>query len=174
MLPGQKHLIWKHDKIDYRDYRSQEFVFTSQSEEKNGLFILAVYDKRWQIELSAALGLVQTAGVCIILTLGAYIFTKITNDLVIEPIENMVERVKKITNDPLSAIQEEEERILIEIMKHQDEEDFEFDEDENFYKKDEKNPMETEILEQTLYKIGTLMAIGYGEAGSQLIAANMA
>ena len=34
--------------------------------------------------------------------------------------------------------------------------------------------IETEILEQTLYKIGALMAIGYGEAGSHLIANNMA
>ena len=34
--------------------------------------------------------------------------------------------------------------------------------------------VETELLEQTLYKIGALMAIGYGEAGSHLIANNMA
>ena len=34
--------------------------------------------------------------------------------------------------------------------------------------------METELLEKTLYKIGALMAIGYGEAGCNLIAQNMA
>ena len=29
--------------------------------------------------------------------------------------------------------------------------------------------LETQLLEQTLYKIGSLMAIGYGEAGSKII-----
>ena len=33
--------------------------------------------------------------------------------------------------------------------------------------------LETELLEQTLYKIGTLMAIGYGEAGSRIIGQNL-
>lgn len=69
------------------------------------------------VQLSAVLGLIQTVGVCIILAFGAYFFSKITNDLVIEPIEKMIERVKHITSDPLSAIQEEEERLLIENIK---------------------------------------------------------
>lgn len=33
--------------------------------------------------------------------------------------------------------------------------------------------METQLLEHTLYKLGALMAIGYGEAGSRLIGQNM-
>lgn len=41
-------------------------------------------------------------------------------------------------------------------------------------KSNDHNMVETELLEQTLYKIGALMAIGYGEAGSHLIANNMA
>ena len=43
----------------------------------------------------------------------------------------MVERVKHITANPLSAIQEEEERLLIELMKNGLElEDLDYDEDE--------------------------------------------
>ena len=44
---------------------------------------------------------------------------------------------------------------------------------------DEKDPangrqlLETDLLEQTLYKLGALMAIGYGEAGSRIIGQNM-
>ena len=34
--------------------------------------------------------------------------------------------------------------------------------------------METVVLEQTLSKIGGLLAIGFGEAGSKIIAQNMA
>jgi hypothetical protein len=41
-------------------------------------------------------------------------FTKITSDYVLVPIEDMIEKIKRITNDPLAAAYEEEERILYE------------------------------------------------------------
>jgi hypothetical protein len=34
-------------------------------------------------------------------------------------------------------------------------------------------PFETEILENTIVKIGALLAIGFGEAGSAIISKNM-
>lgn len=34
--------------------------------------------------------------------------------------------------------------------------------------------LETVILEQTIVKIGALLALGFGEAGSKIIASNMA
>ena len=36
------------------------------------------------------------------------------------------------------------------------------------------SPNETEMLEQTIIKIGALLALGFGEAGSTIIADNMA
>lgn len=49
------------------------------------------------------LGIVQTFVVCFLLAAGAGIFSKHTNDLVIYPIENMIEKVNAITKDPLKA-----------------------------------------------------------------------
>lgn len=49
-----------------------------------------------------------------ILTAGALMFQKITSDLVIKPIEHMIERVNHISKDPLKAAHEEEERLLFE------------------------------------------------------------
>jgi hypothetical protein len=47
----------------------------------------------------------------------------------------------------------------------------------NFFAKlfarDENEILETEVLEQTIVKIGALLALGYGEAGSQIIAKNI-
>lgn len=40
--------------------------------------------------------------------------------------------------------------------------------------KDNHEPMETAMLESTLSKIGALLALGFGEAGSEIIAKNMA
>lgn len=39
--------------------------------------------------------------------------------------------------------------------------------------KDKDGPFETVILESTIVKIGALLAIGFGEAGSEIIAKNM-
>jgi hypothetical protein len=52
--------------------------------------------------------------VCIVLASGAMIFSKLTTDLVISPIEDMIVKVNNITNDPLKAAHDEEERLLYE------------------------------------------------------------
>jgi len=44
------------------------------------------------------------------------VFSKITSDLVISPIETMIEKVHRITKDPLQAAHEEEERLLLEEL----------------------------------------------------------
>ena len=69
------------------------------------------------MELSAILGLLQTICVCFILSIAAYFFSQITYNLVIDPIEKMLERVNHISSDPLSAVQEEEERVLIQELE---------------------------------------------------------
>lgn len=119
ILPGEKPLFWQSDKLDYGGYRAKEFLFVTSKLQcpKGENIYFGVYDKKWMVELSATLGLCQTFGVCIILSSGAYFFSKITSDLVIDPIENMIERVKHITSDPLSAVHEEEERLLIDAIK---------------------------------------------------------
>jgi hypothetical protein len=51
-----------------------------------------------------------------VLGTGAMFFSKLTTDLVISPIEDMITRVNNITADPLKAAHEEEERLLFEEM----------------------------------------------------------
>jgi malonyl CoA-acyl carrier protein transacylase len=80
----------------------------------------------------------------------------------------MIHKVKKIAKNPLEAAQEEENQALA-MEKFME---------ENKSKKKKKNkdkdgPFETVILESTIVKIGALLAIGFGEAGSEIIAKNM-
>jgi len=79
----------------------------------------------------------------------------------------MIKRVKKISVNPLEAAQDEEreaverERLIMENPKL-------------LPKQSKKGgPMETEVLEQTIIKIGALLALGFGEAGTEVIATNM-
>ena len=51
---------------------------------------LAVYDVRSQVAIQAKLGLLTTLLVCVVLGAGAWLFSMITNDLVIKPIEIMI------------------------------------------------------------------------------------
>jgi class 3 adenylate cyclase len=83
--------------------------------------------------------------------------------MVITPIEEMMTKVKRISENPLKAQQDEEnEQLIIEQYAL-----------ESKKKKSKEAPLETVMLEQTLVKIGGLLALGFGEAGSNIIAKNM-
>lgn len=64
---------------------------------------MAIYDMRYNVKLEAVLSLITTFLVCAMLAAGAALFSKMTTDLVITPIEDMISRVNNITADPLGA-----------------------------------------------------------------------
>lgn len=94
-------LIWESKSIDYRKLRSVEIEKVTSTQVPAEHYYMAVYDIRSIVHLQAGLSLMQTIVVCIILTAGALMFQKITSDLVIKPIEHMIERVNHISKDPL-------------------------------------------------------------------------
>ena len=98
------------------------------------------------------MGIATTFLVCVVLTAGALIFSKLTTDLVISPIEHMIEKVNNITKDPLKAAHDEEERLLFEELAEKDEMDrgmSNFDGKLNKKHKEEEKegPLETKMLE---------------------------
>jgi hypothetical protein len=116
--------------------------------------------------LSNFLGMGRTIFVCIVLAVASAFFTQDANQLVLTPIESMLNKVKRIAKNPLSASRiEEEDAIATEALKKMD---------KNLLKaKQEFDSFETSILEKTIVKIGALLALGFGEAGSEIIAKNM-
>merc|ERR1711976_446309 len=88
-------------------------------------------------------------------------------DLVITPIETMISKVKRISKNPLEAAQiEEQDALAWEELAQKDKKII------NLVK--EKAKFETAMLESIIVKIGALLALGFGEAGSEIIAENMA
>lgn len=84
----------------------------------------------------------------------------------------MIAKVNKIALNPLEAAQEEEaEALAIEKIKEEEKEVERKTGKKRKKKKEEE--FETVILEQTIIKIGALLALGFGEAGSKIIAENM-
>jgi hypothetical protein len=71
-----------------------------------------VYDLRDKNKFAAGLSLGMTIFVCVILSTGALMFSNLAIELVIHPIETMMEKVNKIAADPLGAAQNEEDEVL--------------------------------------------------------------
>ena len=87
------------------------------------MIYMAVYDMRYFVVLNAWMGIATTFLVCIVLMTGAMLFGKMTTDLVISPIEQMIQKVNEITENPLKAAQDEEEKLLMEELACREEED---------------------------------------------------
>ena len=120
-------------------------------------------DLRPSSRIQAGLNIARTVFICIVLTVACLLFSKDANDLVLGPIENMTTKIKKMIEDPLGAAQEAEadQLILDEVNEKQKD------------KKKKGEIMETELLEKTIVKIGSLLVLGFGEAGAEVIASNM-
>jgi len=109
--------------------------------------IIAVYDIQEQSREGAVISCYLTLFVILLLGLATYILSGDMNRLVIIPIGKMVSLVKKISADPLG--------------QHYGD----LTEDDGF-----SEGMETTLLMQTINKIGRLMKVGFGEAGTAVIA----
>lgn len=77
----------------------------------------------------------------------------------------MLAKVRRISSNPLEAAQiEEDEALLLEELEKSG---------KLTKKKKEQGNYETNILEKTILKLGALLALGFGEAGAEIIAKNM-
>jgi len=111
-------------------------------------FMLLVADLRLENKVTDGTNIGRTIFICLILGFGAWLFSKDTNNLVLRPLERMLEKVNRIAVAPLSAKREH-------LME-------------------ETHDKETVVLENALTKIGTLLALGFGDAGAGIIAQNIA
>lgn len=62
---------------------------------------IAVHDKSYETRLAAILGIVTTLLICVVLAAGSLILSKYIQTLVLNPIEEMMQNVKAITEDPI-------------------------------------------------------------------------
>jgi class 3 adenylate cyclase len=128
-----------------------------------------VYSIKLYSIFEAIISLCRTFFVCIVLGIGSVYFSQDANNLVLSPIERMLEKVKFIAKNPLAAATDDIESAGVHSHIHN------VEQQKTKKKKDESKDAEyeTQILEKAIVKIGHLLAIGFGEAGSKIIADNM-
>ncbi|CAG9326054.1 unnamed protein product [Blepharisma stoltei] len=150
--------------IDPANLRSEELTVIIRSGKYNGkpLDALAMFDMRDSTRKQAGLDLGMTLGICLTLTFGAIYFTKDNYKFIIWPIENMMKKVNEISENPVKAAQQEEIGEFLNKTSNK-----------NAKKDHHKILLETSILEKTLVKIGALLVLGFGEAGSEVITKSM-
>ena len=118
---------------------------------------IAIFDNRYQSKLISKLNIIKTSGILIIFTIGFLSFCVDIEDLVLKPIENMTTKIENMAKNPISSM----------------------DDNNNNNIKDTKNclsctksnieMLETQVLEKKISKICSMLALGFGEAGSQII-----
>jgi len=162
-INGRKY--FKSETIISSELRQAEKQAFSFKSERDGTKFVVVYSiKEFQI-IEGIIGLSRTTFICIVLAIGSIFFSSDANNLVLNPIERMLEKVKFIAKNPLAAASDEIEQAgMMSLMHKQSQKDSKGSNDAEY---------ETQILEKAIVKIGHLLAIGFGEAGSKIIADNM-
>lgn len=158
-----------------------------------GQFVF-VFDIRKKVEWEAIMSILQTLFIVIVLAIGALFFSKDTDNLVLLPIERMISKVEIIRRDPLYAIKlgdqqykERQENRGKTINKRASSQKVASTRvvrlknraqrlkigKEQVQPAPKKATLETKILENAIIKLGSLLALGFGEAGSEIIGQNM-
>ncbi|CAD8115536.1 unnamed protein product [Paramecium primaurelia] len=153
----------QEDPYQYEHYRTNSLQYYTSTDSEGNDAISICYTIA-DDELNAILSIIRTIFVSIVLSVAAVMFSRDVQDLILTPVEKMLETVKKISENPLVAAQEEENKAFIQMMENGEMKALEDKEDEK---------LETVILQKLIVKIGSLLALGFGEAGSQIIAQNM-
>ncbi|CAE7237316.1 cya [Symbiodinium natans] len=152
--------------------------FTSQ--ESESFSFLFAFDQRGYTQLEAGLSILQTLFICFAVGVGAMTFSTDANELLLNPIERMIEKMETIKDNPLEAM-----RLGDLEFRREEVDEARFREKlekmsrpwQLLYQyrraKKHKEPMETVMLEKTIIKLGGLLALGFGEAGAEVIGQNM-
>ncbi|KAF4660247.1 hypothetical protein FOL47_007246 [Perkinsus chesapeaki] len=150
------------------------------------LMVSAKFLDRKRKQDEAKMSMLQTSMIVVLLGLGAMLFSSDTQKVVIAPIEKMVNIVKQLADDPLrkpEVEQDEQDLDDSDGSENGHADDHEGSSDRHSRKKGRKSKkvssatrdkeMETDMLENTILKIGGLLRVGFGQAGAQIIGKNM-
>jgi class 3 adenylate cyclase len=142
------------------------------------------FDLRPFVFEEALYSLLITAFVLLSLLISAFTFAADANVLVLHPVENMMQKVETIRSNPLMATKVADEELkreqIAKARKSRDGKGIKETVKEQMSEKmccmgkqGSSELMETVILEKTIIKLGSLLALGFGEAGSRIIESNL-
>ncbi len=149
------------------ELRTTEFSQLQSEKAIEGYRLNLYFSTKDSEVLASWLGMGRTVFVCIVLALSVLKLSSDSETLVLNPLDHMVKKVDRISKNPLEAAEIEEKEL------HENEELLKKD-PKAWVEAKEASSYEPAVLEKIVIKIGVLLAIGFGEAGSRIIAQNIA
>jgi class 3 adenylate cyclase len=156
----------------YRNSSWGEYPFRS-SETRNSLsadgIVQITYSVMSDTSLSGILNMVRTIFVCVCLTTAAIYFEADARELVLQPLEIMIEIVDYVAKDPINAknVENLNKGVKSTIQK--------IGKKNKNSKKEQltEEKYEIKVIESAIIKISALLAIGFGDAGGEIIKENL-
>lgn len=146
----------------------QDEYRSATAKASNGLEFVVAYSTRAALQAESIINIARTLFIVVILALGSILFTQDAQRLVLDPLERMIEKVRLIAQNPLIAASEDINQAgpmaFIDQYQRQTAQGGAPEEEQQY---------ETAVLERAIVKIGHLLALGFGEAGTNIIGQNM-
>jgi class 3 adenylate cyclase len=156
-------MLWGNITLHDTIYRTNEIKF-GISKLGDVIVTFSIFDDS---RLEAILNIIKTLFVCLMLTGAAVIFENDTSKLVLEPLEVMIEIVDNVAKDPMGAknFERVQSGFKNTVSKLQG--------DKKSKREEQTEKYEVKIIQSAILKISALLAIGFGEAGGEIITANL-
>jgi hypothetical protein len=156
----------RYFNTEKEDLRSDEFTIITADFDAEATYSIKTFN---QYESAISIG--RTIMVCLLLTISSYIINRDATILVLDPIERMIERIRIVAKNPMALCSEEdiENEGALAMMKSQQK-----NRDKNKKKSEKETQNETAFLEASLFTIGRLLGLCFGEAGARIIGNNIA
>jgi len=170
---------------DIRKMERRKFAPRVRSLEESKNWHFAFYaDLRPYVKLESLFNMIVMVFVCVALLTASMFISNDANVLVLKPVESMILKVEMIRINPLMATKLADDAFKSEEIQKAKKRRKECDSRHSLRRvlacvrrqkpgSEANQPMETMILEKTIIKLGTLLAIGFGEAGASIIGQNM-
>jgi len=172
-------LIYNNDNYstNYFRYKEVQSVFSDDG------YVQIVYSLLKETKLTAILNICQTIFVCIMLTGAVLLFEYDARTLVLEPLEVMIEIVDTVAKDPINAknVENLQTGVKAAILDKNNSKTFKNNTTfanrtlkENQVNNDKnEESYEVSVIKAAIIKISALLAIGFGEAGGEIIKKNL-
>ena len=172
-------IIYYNDNYstNYFRYKEVQSVFSDDG------YVQIVYSLLKETKLTAVLNIGQTIFVCIMLTGAVLLFEYDARTLVLEPLEVMIEIVDTVARDPINAknVENLQTGVKAAMLDKNNSKTFKNNTTfanrtlkENQNKNDQnEESYEVSVIKAAIIKISALLAIGFGEAGGEIIKKNL-
>lgn len=159
-------LIYINDTASIYDYRSNEVSVSSSADD-----IIIYHSTLYENRLSGLLNIFKTLYIMGIIVIGALVFESDSKALVLDPLEIMIEIVEIVEEDPIIAKNAEalktgikNQMVTMSKVKHHD---------KGLKREINADRYEIKMIENSIVKISSLLAICFGEAGGDIIRQNL-